>query len=373
MTRALLDLTKMGQSIWLDYISRSLIEKGELTSLIQEDCVQGVTSNPSIFEKAIGKTDDYDEMLGLLRSKGVTSAMSAYENLVIKDIQDACELLRTIYERTLGVDGFASLEVSPHLAFKTNETVQEAKRLYHVVDRPNLMIKVPGTPEGIRATRVLISEGINVNVTLLFSLKAYQDAAMAYLLGLKDRLERGLPIDGVQSVASFFISRIDTKVDAQLEKIVAVSPSTNEAAALLGKAAIANAQMAYRSFLEIYQSDLAKGIVRQGGHAQRLLWASTSTKNPTYRDTLYVDSLIAPNTVNTLPLDTLRAYKDHGEAGDSFLKSLDKAPEIFTRLSSLGIGFEQSCHELLYEGIKLFTDAFDQLMKAVEQKNSQAR
>lgn len=370
MAHSLIELTKMGQSIWLDYISRALIERGELKSHIQEDCVQGVTSNPSIFEKAIGKTHDYDKALEFLRSKGVTSAILAYENLVIKDIQDACELLRTIYERTLGLDGFASLEVSPHLAFKTDETVQEAKRLFHLVDRPNVMIKVPGTPEGIKATRILISEGINVNVTLLFSLKAYQDAAMAYLLGLKDRLERGFPIDGVQSVASFFISRIDTKVDGQLEKLMVTMPN-DKVKDLLGRAAIANAQMAYRAFLEIYQNDLARSISRKGGHPQRLLWASTSTKNPSYRDTLYVDSLIVQHTVNTLPLDTLRAYKDHGVANNSFLDTMDKAHEVFAHLSSLGIDFEKACHELLHEGIKLFTDAFDQLMKAVEQKSSQ--
>lgn len=367
----LIELSKLGQSVWLDYISRALLQSGELHTLIKTDQLKGVTSNPSIFEKAIGKTNDYNEAIEILSRKDVKNAKVLYENLAVKDIQDACDLLRPTYEENKGADGYGCLEVSPHLAFLTLETTEEGRRLFHQTDRPNLMIKVPGTKEGMGAIRALIGEGINVNVTLLFSVSAYKAAAEAYLLGLKDRTEKGLPIDSVQSVASFFISRIDSKIDAKLEQIIAESKDQNKirlAQELLGKVAIANAKVAYLAFLDIYQTDLAKTLIRKGAHPQRLLWASTSTKNNRYSDVLYVESLIGKNTVNTLPLETMKAFRDHGTAASSLTSNIHQAEEIFGNLSKLGIDFESECHDLLLEGVKLFVDAFDSLLNVVGKK-----
>lgn len=367
----LIELENFGQSVWLDYISRSLIDKGELLRFIEHDHVKGVTSNPSIFEKSIAKTNDYEHEIEELCRKDVPNAQVLYENLAIKDIQEACDLLRQTYEKTHGLDGFASLEVSPHLAFQTEETIKEGIRLAHQVDRPNLMIKVPGTTEGMGAIRTLIGEGINVNVTLLFSLSAYKNAAQAYLLGQNDRHQRGLPMDCVQSVASFFISRIDSKLDPLLERIIRESTDTKQVAwakELVGTIAVANAKMAYSSFLEIYQSDMARSLMRQGLHPQRLLWASTSTKNSRYSDVLYVESLIGENTVNTMPLETLHAFRDHGKAQSSLCTDIERAHAAFHHVSALGIDFEHHCQDLLREGVQLFTDAFDQLLSAVDQK-----
>jgi transaldolase / glucose-6-phosphate isomerase len=367
----LVDLEQFGQSVWLDYISRSLIDSGELESFIKNDHLKGVTSNPSIFEKAIAKTNDYHQAIEDLRHKDAPNAQVLYENLAIKDIQDACDLLRSTYEKTHGLDGFSSLEVSPHLAFNTEDTIKEGLRLFHHVDRPNLMIKVPGTPEGMAAIRTLIGDGINVNVTLLFSINAYKNAAMAYLLGLRDRMEKGLPIDSVQSVASFFISRIDSKIDPILLRIIKENENPQKvrlAQDLMGTIAIVNAKVAYKAFEEIYQSDMARTLIRKGAHPQRLLWASTSTKNNRYSDVLYVESLIGQNTVNTIPLETLKAFKDHGKASNSLLTDINKAEWSLAILSDLGIDFEHHCQDLLTEGLKLFADAFDQLLSAVDKK-----
>jgi transaldolase len=350
------EIEKLGQSIWLDYISRPLIEKGELLALIKNDHLKGVTSNPSIFEKAISKTSDYDqEILNL----GIKDPIKLYEKLAIKDIQDACNLFLPTYESLQGADGYVSLEVSPHLAFDHQKTIDEGKRLWQEVNRPNLMIKVPGTKEGFKAVRELTACGINVNITLLFSVDSYEQAAMAYLLGLKDRVDKGKDIAHIHSVASFFISRIDSKLDAIIEKI------GGQALELLGKIAIANAKVAYLKYEEINQSKLSKELINKGANPQRLLWASTSTKNKNYSDVLYVESLIGPNTVNTLPLETIEAFRDHGKAENSLLKDLTLAPETLAKLKSCGIDFEQCCHELLDEGIKLFTDAFDKLIISV--------
>lgn len=359
MSQSLLEVEKLGQSLWLDYISRPLLDKGELSALIEKDHLKGVTSNPSIFEKAISKTDDYQKAIEKL-SETFSAPKVVYENLAIKDIQDACDLFRPTFEETNGSDGFVSLEVSPHLAHDFLKTVEEGQRLWQQVDRPNLMIKVPGTSEGNKAITALISMGINVNVTLLFSVEAYENAAEAYLLGLKERADRGQHLN-VKSVASFFISRIDSKLDALLEK----TPGGKD---LLGKVAIANAKLAYEKFIEIYQSDLGQKMLDKGADHQRLLWASTSTKNKNYSDVLYVESLIGEHTVNTLPLETLLAFRDHGRAESTLSENIDDAKETMAKLSDLGISFEKCCDELLDEGIKLFINAFDQLIESVANK-----
>lgn len=367
----LIDLETYGQSIWLDFISRELLESGQLHRLVKEDHLKGLTSNPSIFEKAIAQTNDYQEAIEILGEKDPHNAKIVYESIAIKDIQDAADFLRPVYEESQGLDGFVSLEVSPHLAFDTDGTIEEGKRLWHQVDRPNLMIKVPGTKKGMAAIRELISCGINVNVTLLFSVDAYKEAAMAYLAGLKDRAEKGLPINSVQSVASFFVSRIDSKLDDRLAQFAKESSDPKKvrlAESLQGKIAIANAKVAYLLFEEIYQSELAKSLIRQGAHPQRLLWASTSTKNKNYRDVLYVESLIGKHTVNTLPPATLEAFRDHGKASNSIKDDIAKAKSVLKDLASLGIDFKNCCEELVNEGVKLFADAFDHLLGVMDQK-----
>lgn len=368
-TNPLIELEKEGQSIWLDFISKELMQSGELHRLVKEDHLKGLTSNPSIFEKSIAQTNEYDHAIAVLSQKDPHNAKVVYENIAIADIQAAADLLRPVYEESQGRDGFVSLEVSPHLAFDTDGTIEEGKRLWHQVDRPNLMIKVPGTKKCMAAIRELISSGINVNVTLLFSVDAYRDAAHAYLTGLNDRAIKGLPIDSVQSVASFFLSRIDTKVDALLEKMIKdPSDPKDLARSLLGKTAIANAKMAYIAYKEIYRSDLAKSLIRQGAKKQKLLWASTGTKNPRYSDVLYVESLIGKNTVNTLPPATIDAFRNHGRVSNTIKKDHEQSARYLQDLQKLGIDFKLCCDELLIEGLKIFTDSFDKLLMAVDKK-----
>lgn len=369
----LISLESYGQSIWLDYISRNLLAGGDLQRFIKNDHLKGVTSNPSIFEKAIAKSNDYDQTIRTLNAKGRTHAKDVYEELAIADIQAACDLLRPVYDANKARDGFASLEVSPHLAHNAAGSIEEGRRLWHRVDRPNLMIKIPGTIEGMTAIRTLIADGINVNVTLLFSVASYENAAMAYLYGLKDRAEKSFPISSVQSVASFFISRIDSKIDAALERIMRDDPSDDKkckAESLIGNIAIANAKIAYLRFAEIYKSDLAKSLARMDAQPQRLLWASTSTKNPRFSDVLYVESLIGAQTVNTLPLETLMAFRDHGKAMNTLSAGLHDASDVIASLDELGIDFSSACDELQIEGVKLFATAFDQLLSAIDHKLS---
>lgn len=368
----LVELASHGQSIWLDYISRDLLSTGVLEALIAEDQVKGVTSNPSIFEKAIGKSSDYDHAIANLRQqKNGHKADAVYEQIAIKEIQTACDLLRPVYDENGGRDGFASLEVSPILAHDTQESIEEAERLWREVNRPNLMIKIPGTKAGAGAIRALIAEGINVNVTLLFSVDSYEEAAMAYLHGLQEHSRRGFPIDNVHSVASFFVSRIDSKVDKELERIAnhaTESATKKRANALMGTIAIANAKLAYERFAAIWQSDLAQSLARLGANPQRLLWASTSTKNPQYSDVLYVEALIGPHTVNTLPVETLEAFRDHGKVATTLSEGLAESRAAMNGLKSLGIDFNAVCEDLQTEGVELFEKAFDHLLKAVEQK-----
>ena len=322
MTNSLMELQELGQSVWFDNIRRGFIDSGELQRLIDLG-VSGLTSNPSIFEKAITGSTDYDGALLELALDG-GSAADIFESLAIEDIRDAADLLSPVYERTKGADGFASIEVSPHLASNTEGTVAEARCLYATLQRPNVMIKVPATPEGIPAIRQLIGEGINVNVTLIFSLDAYAKVREAYISGLEDLLSRGGDLSGVSSVASFFVSRVDGSIDGQLERLAA--EGNPELAELMGKAAISNARLAYQDFQRTFEEDRFTRLQSRGARLQRPLWASTSTKNPDYSDVLYVDELIGPHTVNTLPDATLNAFLEHGNPAPT----IDQDPPSWT-------------------------------------------
>jgi len=354
------ELQELGQSIWLDYIRRSLITSGELKRLVEEDGLRGVTSNPAIFEKAIDGSTDYDEALrALLARESHTSADALYEALTIEDIRMAADVLGPVYLQTSGLDGYVSLEVSPHLAHDTVATVAEAQRLWKTVSRPNLMIKVPATPGGILAIEKLIEEGINVNVTLMFSLAHYEAVAGAYLRGL----EKCRDLRPVASVASFFITRVDTAVDRALETI-----NTPRALDLRGKIAIANAKMVYRRFRAIFDGEAFASLRRRAARMQRPLWASTGTKNPAYPDVLYVEELIGPDTVNTVPPNTLNAFRDHGRARASLQEGPEAADAALLRLKDLGIDLNAVAEKLQADGVKAFVDSFDQLMAGLEKK-----
>lgn len=350
------------QAVWLDFIERDLLTGGGLSRLVMDDGVRGVTSNPSIFQKAIESGRAYDPAVSaLLTADPAISTVSLYEALAIDDIQGAADILRSVWDSSNGSDGFVSLEVSPHLARDTDGTVMEAKRLWVEVDRPNLMIKVPATPEGIPAIENLIAGGINVNATLMFSLADYEAVATAYLRGLEHCADPG----AVASVASFFVSRVDTKVDAQLEEI-----GSPEALALRGQAAIANAKLAYRRFRELFAPEAFAPLAARGARVQRPLWASTSTKNPAYRDVIYVEELIGTDTVNTLPVVTLEGFRDHGAPRASLLEDVEAADRVFAELAALGVDLDAVTSELQTEGVAAFAKAFDQLLGALEEARS---
>jgi len=348
-------LAPLGQSVWLDFIQRSLLTSGQLRRLVHEDGVSGLTSNPSIFEKAIGGSQDYGVAMKALRGKGL-GTKAIYEALAIEDLRAAAGELRSVYDANAKRDGYVSLEVSPHLARDTAGTLEEARRLWAAVGCQNLMIKVPGTPEGMGAIEDLIAEGINVNVTLLFARSAYRAAAEAFIRGLERRLAAGLPVSGIASVASFFVSRIDTLVDSKL----------GAQDDLKGKAAIANAKLAYADYESMVGGARWKALHAAGAMPQRLLWASTSTKNPAYRDVIYVEELIGPDTVNTLPMATLDAFRDHGEAKATLREGVDRAEGHMVRLREMGIDFDAVTDQLLDEGLRLFSQAFDSLLASVE-------
>jgi transaldolase len=365
----LLELQSFGQSVWLDNISRGMLDTGQLEKLIEDDGLRGVTSNPTIFEKAINGSPDYDaEIMRLAQSQRSVDAI--YEALVIGDIQRAADLFRPVFRKTEGLDGYVSLEVSPKLAGNTAGTLAEARRLWTLVDRPNVMIKVPATREGIPAIEQLISEGININVTLMFSLEHYVRVAEAYLRGLETRARLGQPL-AIGSVASFFVSRVDTLVDKLLEEKLAqakTAPEHAEMGSLLGETAIANSRLVYQKFKEIFARPGFLALKAKGARVQRALWASTSTKNPKYRDVLYVEELIGPDTVDTMPPATVDAFRDHGKGRLSLEEDLAGARELFTRLAKVGIDMETVTEKLQVDGVKLFADSFDTLMQALAAK-----
>ncbi|HUF19359.1 MAG TPA: transaldolase [Burkholderiales bacterium] len=361
-------LERFGQSVWLDFIRRSLLTSGGLKRLVEEDGVKGVTSNPAIFEKAIGGGDEYRAPLAAVARVGDDDAERLYEKLAIEDIRTAAEQMAAVFEASGGRDGFVSLEVSPRLAHDTERTVTEAHRLWSAVSRPNLMIKVPATPEGLPAIERLIADGINVNVTLLFSVEVYAQVAEAYIRGLEHRLTAGKPIKTVASVASFFVSRIDTEVDGQLDMMAAAASTALERDHLLtlrGKAAIANAKMAYQRFKRISGDGRWKSLASHGAHVQRLLWGSTGTKNPAYPDTIYVDQLIGRDTVNTMPPATLDAFRDRGNPAATLEEDIEGAQAALNLLADAGIVLDAVTAKLLADGVKLFDDAYTRLLEAV--------
>ncbi|RAI45655.1 bifunctional transaldolase/phosoglucose isomerase [Rhodoplanes roseus] len=367
-------LQAQGQAVWLDFVARGFVEKGDLARLVAEDGVRGVTSNPSIFEKAIGGSSEYDDAIRAALQEGDRSVVDLYERLAIEDIQKAADVLRPVYDATGGADGFVSLEVSPYLALDTEATVVEARRLWRDVGRPNLMVKVPGTAPGVPAVQTLISEGINVNVTLLFARRVYEEVAEAYIAGLEAFAAQGGDVSKVASVASFFVSRIDSAVDALIEEKAATVNDPEERSRLeelLGEIAIANAKLAYRSYKALIAGDRWKALAAKGARPQRLLWASTGTKNKSYSDVLYVDELIGPDTVNTVPPATLDAFREHGTAASTLERSVDEAAAALTQLARSGISLDEITDRLVTEGVQLFADAADKLLAAVATKRAQ--
>ncbi len=363
---ALQDLLGLGQSIWYDYIRRDLMADGELARLIETDGLRGMTSNPTIFDKAISETSLYDEAIleSLRRSPGLEATDLFYE-LAIEDIRLAADAFLATYEETKARDGYVSLEVSPTLARETEASVTEAHSLFERVARPNLMIKIPATLEGLQAIETLIADGVNVNVTLLFSVERYKAVLEAYLRGLERRVDAGLPIDRIASVASFFVSRVDTAVDKQL------SQGDAKAQTLMGKTAIANAKLAYAHYQQVIASDRFNRLSRAGAQPQRLLWASTGTKNPSYSDVLYVESLIGPDTVNTLPPATYGAFKDHGRAVVTLGDGMDEARAVIAALPQQGIDLNAVTDRLETDGVKAFADSFAHLVEDLDAKRRQ--
>lgn len=364
----LLKLERLGQSIWMDFIRRGMISSGELKQLIEEDGLRGVTSNPSIFEKAITGSRDYDDTIRAL-ALGGKSVDQIYAALTVEDIQQVADLFRPVYDRLDGADGLVSLEVSPRLAHDTAGTVADARRLWVAVARPNVMIKVPGTIEGLPAIQQLIGEGINVNITLLFGLPRYRQVAEAYIAGLETLAAQGKPLKSVASVASFFLSRIDTLLDSTLEKIMVADKSKADFVEIFrGQVAIFSAKAAYQIYKEIFDSERFSKLKDQGARTQRVLWASTSTKNPAYNDLKYVEALIGPETIDTIPLETLAAYRDHGKPASRLNKDGVKAAGMLRRLSEAGIDLDRVTQQLEDEGVEKFVKAFDALMNTLEEK-----
>lgn len=370
----LLSLKKENQSVWCDFITRRFMAEGKLEALIAEDGITGVTSNPAIFKNAITGGREYDGAIGKLLQEG-KSAAAIFESLAVEDIRQACDLFRPVYDATQGADGYVSLEVNPHLARDAQGTLEEARHLYRAVNRRNLMIKIPATQEGLPAIEEALGEGININVTLIFALKRYEEVMNAWLAGL-ERLQRaGKPLSTVSSVASFFVSRVDTLVDGRLEKRRRPHPHPlpegrggSEINALMGKAAIANAQLAYDLFLQMKSGARWRALAKAGARVQRPLWASTSTKNPAYRDVIYVEELIGAETVNTLPLPTLEAFRDHGSVKKALPAPADAARAVVSAIEAAGLSMESVTRQLEEDGLKLFVDAYDDLIISIEKK-----
>ena len=359
----LVQLQDFDQSVWLDSISRGLVQSGQLQALVDNDGLRGMTSNPAIFEKAISGSDDYRDQLRALHAAG-KSTTEIYEAVAITDIQSACDVLRPVYDTSDGEHGLVSLEVSPELAFDTEGTIAEVRRLWQQVDRPNLMIKIPATDEGVPAVQQMLTEGHNVNITLMFSLTDYDKVAEAYISALEARAAAGEPIDRIASVASFFVSRIDTLADELLE--ARVQAGETRAQELMGQVAIANAKVAYQHFLEFFKSERFRKLEAKGARVQRVLWASTSTKNPAYSDVMYVDTLIGPHTVNTLPDDTMDAFRDHGTLAQTVDTGAAEAQAVLDALSAVGVDYHAMTRQLQQEGVDKFVQPYHALLERIE-------
>jgi transaldolase/glucose-6-phosphate isomerase len=374
MTSLLKQLQQSGQAPWLDFVDRAFLAEGGLKKLVEEDGVTGVTSNPSIFEKAMGHGTAYDAQYGeFVAANPHATVMATYEALAVSDIKAACDTLRPVYDAMGAKDGYVSLEVSPYLANETDDTIAEAHRLAKMVDKPNLMIKVPGTTAGVPAIRQLIEDGQSINVTLLFALDSYIAVATAYVEGLEARVAKGEPVDRIASVASFFVSRIDAQIDKKIDDRLAAGDAESEALkAVRGKVAIANAKLAYQWYLDFAKSDRWQKLAAEGAQPQRLLWASTGTKDPAYPDTLYVDNLIGPDTVNTLPPKTMDAFRDHGTLAQTLAADVDGAKHVLAEADRLGLDLPGVTAKLVEDGVKLFSDAADSLLGAIEAKKAKA-
>ena len=370
MTNPLLQLKAQGQSVWFDNIDRAQLVSGQFERLLEEDGVVGVTANPTIFQKSISHGTAYDEQLNQLISAG-KSTSDIYEALITTDIRTVADILRPIYDSSAGQDGYVSLEVSPDLAHDTEGTISEVRRFWKMVDRPNLMIKIPATPEGIPAVRQALSEGINVNITLIFAIEAYREVTDAYLSALEDRNAEGQDISHMASVASFFVSRVDTLVDKLLEDKIKASSDPSERQklkSLEGKAAIANARLVYQDFKSIFSTPRFESLKHAEARVQRPLWASTSTKNPAYRDVLYAEELIGPNTVDTMPLETIENFRDHGRVRYSIEDNIPQAKAELAALEDVGIHYHAVTQQLLDEGVQKFADSFHELFAGIESK-----
>ncbi|GHO73704.1 hypothetical protein KSD_14750 [Ktedonobacter sp. SOSP1-85] len=366
MANPLVQLQDQGQSVWYDNIDRAQIASGEFARMLKEDGILGVTANPTIFEKSISAGHAYDEQMQQLIKEG-ESSNEIYEDLVIQDIRTVADLLRPIYDRTEGKDGYVSLEVSPELANDTEGTIKEAERFWNIVERPNLMIKIPATPAGIPAIYETLRKGINVNITLIFSLQSYADVVDAYVRALEERNSEGKDISHIASVASFFVSRVDTLVDKLLEdKIKAGGDASLKE--LEGKAAIANARLVYQDFKRFFNTPRFETLKHAGAHVQRPLWASTSTKNPAYRDVLYAEELIGPDTVDTMPLDTIKNFRDHGIVKNTIENDIEGAKKTLDELEKNGIHYDQVTKQLQDEGVQKFIDSFHQLFAGIKSK-----
>jgi len=370
MTNPLLELKKHGQSVWYDNLNRELIISGALQRMVDEDGVSGGTSNPSIFEKAVNSGNAYDDHLRRLVDQG-RELPDIYDELTVTDVQQSAGVFRAAYDETAGADGFASLEVSPLIANDTQASIDAAHRLFRKVDRPNAMIKIPGTPEGLPAIEQCLADGLNINITLLFGVENYEQVAWAYISALETRHAAGLPVDRIASVASFFVSRVDSLTDEKLQKKIESASSGSERAelkSLLGKAGIANARIAYAKYKEVFSSPRWKALADAGARVQRCLWASTSTKNPDYRDVMYVEELIGRDAINTMPQSTLDAFREHGLVAPTLEKGVDEAFATIRRLDEAGISFRAVTDELQVDGVRLFSDSFAKANDSIKRK-----
>jgi transaldolase len=357
------ELSELGQSVWIDFLSRQLLQSGELARMMEDDAVVGITSNPTIFQKAISAGDDYDEQLREVLAEE-DDPKEVFLRLAVQDVRDACDVLRQVWDGGGGKDGYVSIEVDPNFAYDTDATIAEAQRLHEVVDRPNCFVKIPGTKPGLPAIEEMIARGRSINVTLIFSLQRYAEVVEAYLRGLERLVESGGDPGSVASVASFFVSRVDTEADRRLDEVGAPPE-------LKGKLAVANAKLAYERYKELFSGERWEALRAKGATTQRCLWASTSTKNPDYRDVLYVEELIGPETVNTMPEETIRAFQDHGEVAPTLERDLDEAKRLFERIAEAGVDYDDVVVVLEREGVDKFSDSFRELLDGVQGKRGE--